>query len=97
MSARRSRPKVSARRKNADPSSGRAKLAAGVRKAIDRGTLDGAPAYGWIHARETLKKLDGVSEDDVKHAEKELQKVHDEYIAKIDAAMKAKEKELMEV
>ena len=49
------------------------------------------------HARETLKKLDGVSEDDVKHAEKELQKVHDEYIAKIDAAMKAKEKELMEV
>ena len=30
-------------------------------------------------------------------AEKELQKVHDEEIAKIDAAMKAKEAELMEV
>lgn len=49
------------------------------------------------HARDTLKKLDGVSEDEVKHAEKELQKLHDEYIAKVDQAMKAKEKEIMEV
>ena len=47
--------------------------------------------------RERLKKLDGVSEDDVKHAEKDLQKVHDEYIAKIDALRKAKEHEIMEV
>ena len=47
--------------------------------------------------RAGLKKLDGVSEDDVKHAEKDLQKVHDEYIAKIDALMKAKEHEIMEV
>ena len=49
------------------------------------------------NAREALKKLDGVSEDDVKHAEKDLQKAHDDYIAKVDAAMKAKEKEIMEV
>jgi ribosome recycling factor len=49
------------------------------------------------HARDTLKKLDGVSEDDVKHAEKDLQKLHDEFIAKVDQAMQAKEKELMEV
>lgn len=48
-------------------------------------------------ARERLKKLDGVSEDDVKHAEKDLQKLHDEYIAKIDALLKAKEHEIMEV
>jgi ribosome recycling factor len=48
-------------------------------------------------ARERLKKLDGVSEDDVKHAEKDLQKVHDDYIAKIDALMKVKEHEIMEV
>lgn len=47
--------------------------------------------------RDRLKKLDGVSEDDVKHAEKDLQKIHDEYIAKIDALMKAKEHEIMEV
>jgi ribosome recycling factor len=49
------------------------------------------------HARDALKKLSGVSEDDVKHAEKDLQKLHDEYIAKVDQALKAKEKELMEV
>lgn len=48
-------------------------------------------------ARDRLKKLDGVSEDDVKHAEKDLQKVHDEYIARIDELMKAKEHEIMEV
>ena len=47
--------------------------------------------------RDRLKKLDGVSEDDVKHAEKDLQKVHDEYMSKIDALMKAKEHEIMEV
>jgi ribosome recycling factor len=48
-------------------------------------------------SREKLKKLEGVSEDDVKHAEKDLQKVHDEYMVKIDALLKAKEHEIMEV
>jgi ribosome recycling factor len=48
-------------------------------------------------ARDRLKKLDGVSEDDKKHAEKDLQKLHDDSIAKIEQAMKAKEAELMEV
>lgn len=48
-------------------------------------------------ARDRLKKLEGVSEDDVKHGEKDLQKLHDEYIAKVDALMKAKEVEIMEV
>ncbi len=56
-----------------------------------------AVRHARTHAREALKKLSGVSEDEVKHAEKELQKVHDEEIAKIDAAMKAKEAELLEV
>ena len=32
----------------------------------------------------SLKKLDGVSEDDKKHAEKDLQKLHDDYIHKVD-------------
>ena len=49
------------------------------------------------HARDSLKKLSGVSEDDVKHAEKDLQKVHDDYIGKIDQMIKAKEAEIMEV
>ncbi len=47
--------------------------------------------------RDKLKKLDKVSEDDVKHAEKDLQKLHDEYIARIDDLLKAKEAEIMEV
>jgi ribosome recycling factor len=48
-------------------------------------------------ARDRLKKLDKVSEDDVKHAEKDLQKAHDEYIVKIDDLLKNKEAEIMEV
>jgi ribosome recycling factor len=48
-------------------------------------------------ARDKLKKLKGVSEDEVKHAEKDLQKLHDDFIAKLDAAVKAKEAEIMEV
>jgi ribosome recycling factor len=48
-------------------------------------------------ARDRLKKLDGISEDDKKHAEKELQKVHDEEIAKLEAILKTKEAEVMAV
>jgi ribosome recycling factor len=48
-------------------------------------------------ARDKLKKVDGVSEDEKKHAEKELQKIHDDQMAKLDAALKAKEAEVMEV
>jgi ribosome recycling factor len=53
--------------------------------------------HGRTEARDRLKKLDGVSEDDVKHAEKDLQKLHDEFIGKVDTLMKAKEHEIMEV
>jgi ribosome recycling factor len=49
------------------------------------------------HARDQLKKLDKVSEDDVKHAEKDLQKLHDEYITRVDDQLKGKEAEIMEV
>jgi ribosome recycling factor len=48
-------------------------------------------------ARDKLKKLKSVSEDEVKHAEKDLQKMHDDFIAKIEQALKAKEAEIMEV
>ncbi len=47
--------------------------------------------------RDKLKKLDRTSEDDVKHAEKDLQKAHDDFMAKIDELLKAKEAEIMEV
>lgn len=48
-------------------------------------------------ARDKLKKLKSVSEDEVKHAEKDLQKLHDDFIARIESALKAKEAEIMEV
>jgi ribosome recycling factor len=46
---------------------------------------------------EHLKKVKGVSEDDVKRAEEQVQKLTDEYIGKIDALMKKKEAEIMTV
>ena len=66
-----------------------------VHKLAEEGKI--AVRHARTHAREGLKKLQGVSEDDVKHAEKELQKVHDDYIHKIDDLIKAKEAEIMEV
>jgi ribosome recycling factor len=51
-------------------------------------------------AMEQVKKHahdSGTTEDDVKHAEKELQKLTDEYTGKIDAHVVTKEKEIMTV
>ena len=73
----------------------RKELAKMVHKYAEDGRI--AVRHARTHARDLLKKLDGVSEDEVKSAEKELQKMHDEEIAKIDSLMKAKEAELMEV
>jgi len=44
-----------------------------------------------------LKKLDHVSDDDKKHAEKDVQKLTDEHIKHIEDMIKAKEAEIMEV
>src|SRR5436190_16075241 len=53
------------------------------------------------HARtETInkiKKTEHVSEDEKKHAEKDVQKLHDDHLKLVDAAVKAKEAEIMEV
>lgn len=46
---------------------------------------------------EQLKKIKGVSEDDVKHTEEKVQKLTDDFIIKIDALMKKKEAEIMTV
>jgi ribosome recycling factor len=66
-----------------------------VHKLAEEGKI--AVRHARTHARESLKKMQGVSEDDVKHAEKDLQKIHDDYIHKIDDLIKAKEAEIMEV
>jgi ribosome recycling factor len=48
-------------------------------------------------ALQALKKLEHVSEDDKKHAEKDIQKVTDDHIRHIEDLVKAKEAEIMEV
>lgn len=73
----------------------RKELAKVVHKFAEDGKI--AIRHARTHARDLLKKLSGVSEDDVKHAEKDLQKIHDDYIHKIDDLIKAKEAEIMEV
>ncbi len=73
----------------------RKELVKQVHKYVEDGHI--AVRHARTHARDLLKKLDGVSEDDVKHAEKELQKLHDDHIKKIDDLSKAKEAEIMEV
>jgi ribosome recycling factor len=66
-----------------------------VHKFAEEGKI--AVRHARTHGREVLKKLSGVSEDDVKHAEKDLQKIHDDFIHKIDDLIKSKEAEMMEV
>ncbi len=68
-------------------------------KLVHKYAEDGKIAirHARTHGRDVLKKLTGVSEDDVKHGEKELQKAHDDYIAKVDAMIKVKEAEISEV
>jgi len=46
---------------------------------------------------EQLEKIKGVSEDDVENAKEKVQKLTDDFIAKIDALMKRKEAEIMTV
>jgi ribosome recycling factor len=46
---------------------------------------------------EQLKKIKGASEDDIKNAEEEVQKMTDDFIGRIDAQMKKKEGEIMTV
>jgi ribosome recycling factor len=43
------------------------------------------------------KKSEDVSEDDIKDAEEELQKITDKFIKKVDDAVEAKTKELMTI
>jgi ribosome recycling factor len=66
-----------------------------VHKMAEEGKI--AVRHGRTEARDRLKKLEKVSEDDVKQAERELQKLHDDAIAKIDDALKHKEADILEV
>ena len=66
-----------------------------VHKLAEEGRI--AVRHARTHARDVIKKLDKVSEDDKKHAEKDLQKAHDDHMTRIDELLKAKESEILEV
>lgn len=71
-------------------------------KIVRKMAEDGRVAIRHVRrdAMEQLKKHghdSGTTEDEVKHAEKELQKLTDEYIGKIDGHLAHKEKEIMTV
>ena len=71
-------------------------------KVVKKMSEDGRVAIRHVRrdAIEELKKLGkggGVTEDEEKQAEKEIQKLTDQYIAKIDAHLAHKEKEIMTV
>lgn len=66
-----------------------------VHKLAEEGRI--AIRHARTHARDLTKKLDKVSEDDKKHADKDLQKLHDDHMAKLEELLKVKEAEIMEV
>ena len=66
-----------------------------VHKYAEEGRV--AIRHARTEARDKVKKQDGIPEDDKKHFEKDIQKVHDDAIRKIDELIKAKEAEIMEV
>jgi ribosome recycling factor len=66
-----------------------------VHKYAEEGRV--AIRHARTEARDKVKKQDGIPEDDKKHFEKDIQKVHDDAIKKIDDLIKAKEAEIMEV
>jgi len=72
--------------------------AAVIRKMAEDGRV--AVRHVRRDAMDQLKKHghdSGTTEDDLKHAEKELQKLTDDYIGKIDSHLAGKEKEIMTV
>lgn len=66
-----------------------------VHKLAEEGRI--AVRHARTEGRERVKKIEKVSEDDKKHADKDLQKLHDDYMHKLDDLLKAKEAEILEV
>ncbi len=66
-----------------------------VRKLAEEGKI--AVRHGRTEAISRAKKVEHVSEDDERHTEKAIQKLHDDVIEQLDQLVKAKEAEIMEV
>jgi ribosome recycling factor len=73
----------------------RKELAKVIHKFAEEGRVSVRHARTDAIAR--IKKTEHVSEDEKKHAEKDAQKLHDDYIKTLDELVKSKEKEIMEV
>lgn len=68
-------------------------------KVVHRFAEEGKVAirHARTEAISRIKKTEHVSDDDKKHAEKDIQKLHDEHIRLVDEHVQAKEAEIMEV
>ncbi len=66
-----------------------------VRKLAEEGKI--GVRHGRTEAISEAKKVEHVSEDDERHTEKDIQRLHDEAIEQLDDLVKAKEVEIMEV
>jgi ribosome recycling factor len=66
-----------------------------VHKFAEEGRV--AIRHARTEAISRIKKTEHVSEDDQKHAEKDIQKLHDDHLKQVEEAVKAKETEIMEV
>jgi ribosome recycling factor len=66
-----------------------------VHKMAEEGRI--AVRHARTEGRDKLKKMDKISEDDVKAAERDLQKAHDDFIGRIDELVKHKEADILEV
>jgi ribosome recycling factor len=66
-----------------------------VHKLAEEGRI--AVRHARTDTMSRLKKLEHTSADDEKRAEKDVQKLHDEHIKQIDALIRTKEAEIMEV
>jgi ribosome recycling factor len=66
-----------------------------VHKLAEEGRI--AVRHARTETMSRLKKLEHISADDEKRAEKDVQKLHDEHIKQIDAVIRTKEAEIMEV
>jgi ribosome recycling factor len=66
-----------------------------VHKFAEEGRV--AVRHARTEAMSRIKKTEHVSDDEKKHTEKDVQKLHDEHLKLVDEAVKAKEAEIMEV
>jgi ribosome recycling factor len=66
-----------------------------VHKLAEEGRI--AVRHARTDTMSRLKKLEHISADDEKRAEKDVQKLHDEHIKQIDGLIRAKEAEILEV